>query len=165
MQAFELTPLMLEIIDLVESGQIGDELDARVAMLVSEGPAAINNWIYGIKELEGQVNTLKDRIDNLTERKRKKQESIERMRDILQSVLVTCFNGKVKTDEYSAGVSDRKKLEIRLKEGRSFKELPTMFFKTEYKLELKAIKDAAKDGITHEALDYIETNEPTLTIR
>ena len=165
MQAFELTPLMLEIIDLVESGQIGDELDAKVALLVAEGPAAINNWIYGIKELEGQVNTLKDRIDTLVERKRKKQESIERMRDILQSVLVTCFNGKVKTDEYSATISDRKKLEIRLKEGRSFKELPTMFFKTEYKLDLKAIKDAAKDGITHEALDYIETNEPTLTIR
>ena len=165
MQAFELTPLMLEIIDLVESGQIGDELDAKVALLVAEGPAAINNWIYGIKELEGQVNTLKDRIDTLVERKRKKQESIERMRDILQSVLVTCFNGKVKTDEYSATVSARKKVMIQMKEGRSFKELPTMFFKTEYKLDLKAIKDAAKDGITHEALDYIETNEPTLTIR
>ena len=165
MQAFELTPLMLEIIDLVESGQIGDELDAKVAMLVSEGPAAINNWIYGIKELEGQVNALKDRIDTLVERKRKKQESIERMRDILQSVLVTCFNGKVKTDEYSATVSDRKKVMVQMKEGRSFNELPTMFFKTEYKLDLKAIKDAAKDGITHEALDYLETNEPTLTIR
>lgn len=38
MQAFELTPLMLEIIDLVESGQIGEELDAKVALLVSEGP-------------------------------------------------------------------------------------------------------------------------------
>ena len=165
MQAFELTPLMLEIIDLVESGQIGDELDAKVALLVAEGPSAINNWIYGIKELEGQVNTLKDRIDTLVERKRKKQESIERMRDILQSVLVTCFNGKVKTDEYSATVSGRKKVMIQMKEGRSFNELPTMFFKTEYKLDLKAIKDAAKDGITHEALDYIETNEPTLTIR
>ena len=165
MQAFELTPLMLEIIDLVESGQIGDELDAKVALLVSEGPAAINNWIYGIKELEGQVNTLKDRIDALTERKRKKQESIERMREILQHVITTCFSGKVKTDEYSATVSDRKKVTIQIKEGRSFKELPTMFFRTEYKLDLVKIKDAARDGITHEALDYIETNEPTLTIR
>ena len=165
MQAFELTPLMLEIIDLVESGQIGDELDAKVALLTSEGPTAINNWIYGIKELEGQVNTLKDRIDALTERKRKKQESIERMRDILQNVLVTCFNGKVKTDEYSAGVSDRKKLTIQIKEGRSFNELPSNFYKTEYKLNLTTIKDAAKDGILSDALEYVETSEATLTIR
>ena len=165
MRAFEITPLMQEITDLIESGQLGEELEAKVALLTSEGPTALNDWIYSIKELEGQVETLKDRIDTLTERKRKKQESIERMRDILQSVLVTCFNGKVKTDEYSAGVSERKKLEIQLKEGRSFKELPTMFFKAEYKLDLKAIKDAAKDGIFHAALDYIETNEPTLTIR
>ena len=93
MQAFELTPLMLEIIDLVESGQIGDELDAKVALLVSEGPTAINNWIYGIKELEGQAKTIQERIATLQERKKRKTESALRMREILQDVVSGAFNG------------------------------------------------------------------------
>ena len=163
MRAFEITPLMQEITDLVESGQLGPELEAKVALLTSEGPTALNDWIYSIKELEGQARTIQERIATLQERKKRKSESALRMREILQDVVAGVFNGKVKTGEFTASVKPSPKLRISLKEGRRFDELPSAFYKSE--LCLQAIKDAAKEGLTSDALEYIETTEPTLSIR
>ena len=165
MRAFEITPLMQEIADLIESGQTGDELDAKVALLVSEGPKAINDWIYSIKELEGQVVSLKERISSLNDRKASKEQAIERMRNTLQDVVSGAFAGKVKTDEFTASVSNRPKVKIQLREGRKITDLPTAFYKIDYSLNTQAIKAAAKEGITSEAIEYLETTEPTLTIR
>ena len=154
MNLYDIPILMVEIRDLIESGQT-EGLEERVALLTSEGPKAINWWCDAIKELDQESAALAERIGQLKAKKEAKDNSVERMREMLRQVLNSSFDGKVKTAEYTCFTRKGKPTtKYKLKEGRTIKDLPSTCWKID--LDAKVVKDMLESGMVPEAIETWE---------
>lgn len=95
MQIFRIGPIMEAIQQAIEEGREPDP--ALVELLCQEGPKAIEEWTDSISNIEAEAEAIKERINQLTERKKAREQTIERMKGALQDVLARHFGGKIKT--------------------------------------------------------------------
>ena len=162
MQAFELSSLMLELESLLSDPESDpNRLEAIRALIVEAGPQAINDAVYLIKEIEGQVETIKTRIGELQKRKASKEATIMRVREMLLDLTDTCFSGKIKTQEFTVSAIDRRNLDISVGDANL---IPEAFLKREVTLDKTKIKNALKAGEEVPGVLATETVERGLRI-
>ena len=89
MQIFGIGPIMEAIQQAIEEGREPDP--ALVELLCQEGPKAIEEWTDAMSNVEAEVDAIKERINQLTERKKAREQTIERMEGALLDVLKRHF--------------------------------------------------------------------------
>ena len=89
MQIFGIGPIMEAIQQAIEEGREPDP--ALVELLCQEGPKAIEEWTDAMANVEAEVDAIKERINQLTERKKAREQALERMDGALLDVLKRHF--------------------------------------------------------------------------
>ena len=89
MQIFQIGPIMEAIQQAIEEEREPDP--ALVELLCQEGPKAIEEWTDAIANVEAEAEAIKERINQLTERKKAREQTIERMDGALLDVLKRHF--------------------------------------------------------------------------
>ena len=163
MKAFELPEMFIQLECLLQDPDSDpQQIEAIRAMLVQEGPAAIDNTIYLIKDIEGQMDAISKRIKELQERKKRKEDSITRLREMMISIVDQCFDGKVKTAEFRATCFDSHKVDI---DAPDLTIVPDAFVrKGKDELDKAKVKDALKDGMTVNGVSVVERTERSIRI-
>lgn len=160
--AFELSALMLELEGLLDNPESDpQQIEAIKNLLCQQGPQAIDDCAYLIKELEGNIDTIASRIRDLQARKKQKEVSIQRVREMLLNVVDTVFSGKVKTEEFSVSGVDKRTTTVTLVDEKA---VPDAFWKRhEPELDVAKVKQAVKDGVSVPGVNI--TTETDRTIR
>lgn len=89
MQIFGIGPIMEAIQQTIEEGREPDP--ALVELLCQEGPKAIEEWTDAMSSVEAEVDAIKKRIEQLTERRKAREQTLERMDGALLDVLKRHF--------------------------------------------------------------------------
>lgn len=95
MRAFQIGDVLQNIKDSLEAGLEPDP--AKVALLVTEGPKAIEEFWDLIDMTQADADLLATRIKDLQGRKAAREQAVERMKGALQDILNRHFGGKIKT--------------------------------------------------------------------
>ncbi len=162
MQAFELPELFVELESLLQDPNADlNRIQAIKNLIVAEGPTAINNSIYLIKEIEGNVEALAKRIKELKARKDQKEATIERVREMIADMTDQFFSGKVKTTEFTVTMFDSHKVDI---EAADLNMIPEAFVKREESLDRAKVKAALKDGFQIPGITVTERTERQMRI-
>lgn len=95
MRVFDIGPVMETIQQAISEGLEPDP--ALVNLLCEEGPKAIEQFWDCIDETQAEADLLAGRIKELQGRKAAREQTVERLKGVLQDVLARHFDGKVKT--------------------------------------------------------------------
>jgi hypothetical protein len=95
MNIFQIGNLMEAVQQAYDEGAEPDP--AHIALLVEEGPAAVEKWWDMIDMAQADVELLAQRIKDLRARKEAREQTVERMKGALQDILNRHFSGKLKT--------------------------------------------------------------------
>lgn len=160
MRLFDINPIMLDIQTALEAGT--EPNPDAIALLIAEGPEAINDWVSAIREVEGQVATLKSRESEIKGRREAREQTIERMKNALQSVIQVSFEGKIKTAENTVWVQTVPKHQIEIE---NLNAVPSKYIRTEKTLDKALVKTDFKNGVAIDGLVITTTQEPSLRIK
>lgn len=159
MNLYELKENYLKVLELIENGEEGLEDTLESINDVIEIKA--ENYAKLIRNLEGNVNTLKAEIDRLNDRKKSFENSIDRLKESLQQAMIETGKEKIKTDLFNISVANNPPAVTVLNEEKIAEE----YFKFEVikKLDKARIKDLLKSG--HEIEGVILTQGKGLRIK
>jgi hypothetical protein len=85
----DLGPLFEQVKDDLEDGREPDP--AVVALIVEEGPKAVDDWFLMIEEVEGDINTLKAHLDAIKGRLEARKQTKERMEGVILDIMKRHF--------------------------------------------------------------------------
>ena len=94
-KVFDIPPLLEAISEEIAAGKDPDP--AKVNLLATEGPDAIESWLDAIEIVKGEAEIIKNRIEELKERRDARIHTAERMSNLLADILDNHFEGKIKT--------------------------------------------------------------------
>lgn len=159
---YELKGQYQQLLELIEQGDMDpDMLKDTLEGIEGEIEVKADGYAKVMKELEGQVLTLKTEIDRLSSRKSSIEANIKAMKDNLQSAMIATGKTKFKTELFSFGIQKNPaKLVI---DNQS--EIPkNWLIPQEPKIDTQAIKNYLSDTGTFTTYAHLEQGE-SLRIR
>jgi len=163
MKLYELTQSMEELKQLIQEGELDNEmLTSTLESVELDIETKADNICCVIKELEGNVNTLASEKERLTSLSERYNKNIDQLKNYLKYNLVKVGKEKLKTDRFYINVSNRKpKLVINeelLSSNYKYEET-----KTVTKINRDKISDDINNGVIIEGVTLEEVK--ALTIR
>lgn len=140
MRIFDIGPTLEKIETDLQAGLAPDP--ALVNLLIEDGPVAVEEWLDMIANVEAEQAALDKRIEELEGRRDARKQTVKRMKEALQGVLLQHFSGKVKTAQVTAWVQDTVSYDYN---GVNPEDHP-QFYKTEVKLDKKSLNEAYKNS-------------------
>lgn len=159
MQIFPIGPIMEAIQQAIMEEREPDP--ALVALLIQEGPKAIEEWTDAIANVEAESDALKKRIDELKARKDARDKAVERMEGALLDVLKRHFEGKVKTAFVTTWVQKTPTYQI----STTFEAHPELYRLPEPELKKKDAIAAYKEGLLPKDVEVVEDVTESLRVR
>lgn len=102
---YELTGQFRELLELIEQGEIDAELLAdTLEGLEGEVEIKADGYAKVIKELEGNIATIKAEINRLSGKKSSLESSIKRLKESLETSMRATNKTKFKTDLFSFNI-------------------------------------------------------------
>lgn len=93
-------------------GVLTPELEDKMAELHKNIDSSIENAVYAIKALSGEVDLIKEEIDRLTRRANSRINSINRIKEMLLTCLSLTNLDKVKDPKYTVFIKKTKSVNI-----------------------------------------------------
>lgn len=156
LKAFQIPGLFLEIEEalsyLPQDAECPAEITEKVNKLCSEGPAAMDNLVLAVKNLEGEAATIDTLIAQLRARRDAKLSTAGRFKRIGLDVVDGIFNGKIKTDLFTIYGQDHPSTGYDFDSADPAEQLALLktldprFVKVEYTLRKKDLSEAVKAG-------------------
>lgn len=159
MQIFQISEIMEAIQQAIMEEREPDP--ALVALLVQEGPKAIEEWTDAIANVEAESDALKKRIDDLKARKDARDKAVQRMEGALLDILNRHFSGKAKTPLVTTWVQKTPTYQI----NTSFEAHPELYRVPEPELKKREAIAAHKDGTLPKDVEVIEDYTESLRVK
>lgn len=141
---YELQGEFQQLLSMIQDGEYTEEeLADTLEGLEGEIEIKADGYAKVIKEIEGNVSTIKAEIDRLSGKKSSLDSSIKRLKDSLEIAMRTCNKPKFKTDLFSFSIAKnggKQSLDI-------YGDVPEMYCKVEVKPDNEFIRKALEDGI------------------
>ena len=158
MNIFDLPPIIEAIDNDIAAGLEPDP--AKIALLVQEGPSAIESWIDMIDIAQGEADTIAARVKELQARKLAREAQVDRMKDCLATILDNHFDGKVKTAMVTTWTQESKSYEF------PDEVIPvTYLIPQQPKVDKKQMITDLKAGTLPKTVTVNETTKSTLRVR
>lgn len=150
MNLYELKEDYLKVLELIESGE--DGLDDTLESISDTIDVKADGYVRIVRNLEGNVNTLKTEIERLSSRKKHMENNIDRLRESLKNAMIETGKEKIKTELFNIRVG---------KETESIEVidqslLPKDCVRTKVEPDKIAIKDALKNGQAIQGIKIIK---------
>lgn len=160
MNIFEVGELMEGIQQAVEEGRDPDP--AALALLLEEGPGAIEKWADAIDNTKAERDAIKKRLDELKARHAAREQAIERMDGALRDLLARHFHGKVKTPLLTAWVQRTPVYQV---QGADPVAHPQFFKFPEPELKKSEVIKVHKEGVLPEGVTVTEDFTESVRMR
>jgi len=159
MTLYELTAEYRQLLDMAEDPDVdpqtlADTMDAVEAELEDKADA----YATIIRQLTGDIETIKSEIDRLTARKNALANNIDRLKTNLQYSMTMTGQTKFKTALFSFSVAKNPPSVVM--DEQYIENIPERFLiQQEPKIDKKAIKDALKSGEDLTGVAHLEQSE------
>lgn len=155
MNLYTLTGVALELQNLLESGEIEEDVyqDTLENLDIDK---KIENICAVIRNLEAEAVAFKEEKDRMASRQKTAENGIKRLKESLLNHLTVTNQNKVKSGVFSVSVGSSEKVIV-----KDQKQIPSEFLiPQEAKIDLATIKKLLKggeviDGVTIESSNYI----------
>lgn len=101
---YEIATGITELFDLIENSEtdISDECFADTfEALEGELEEKVNSWCKVAKNLQADINDIKDEVKRLNDRRKSKENELQKMKSTLMAVLTSLGYTKFKTAQFS----------------------------------------------------------------
>ena len=157
----EITGEMMQLMIMLEDEPDSDVLKDTLEGLSGELDTKAENYVYVIKEYEGQIENIKKEIERLSARKKTAENAIERLKNALLYAMQTTNTKKCGGNLYTISVRNNAPQLGQLDESR----IPEKYFNvvTEKKLDKKTlladVKVAEKEGKHIDGVDGLRVSQ------
>lgn len=159
MNIFNLSSDYMQILSMMDD----PELDPQMLKDTMEGIEGaledkFDNYVYVAKEMQADIKTLEETINELQARKASKEANLKKMKEIMTLVMNTTGKVKFKTPLHSYWV--QKNPESVVIDTEDVREIPEDYLKfKDPEPDKTAINAAIKDGVDFQGLAHIEQTE------
>lgn len=162
----EITGEMMQLMIMLEDEPDSEVLKDTLEGISGELDTKAENYVYVIKEYEGQIENIKKEIDRLTVRKKVAENAIERLKNALLYAMQTTGTKKCGGNLYTISLRNNAPQLGQLDENR----IPDKYFNvvSERKLDKKTlladVKTAEKNGKHIDGVDGLKVTQ-SITIK
>lgn len=155
MTLYEVTADYLRIMEMMEDPELDPQTLADTMEAV-EGELEVKVENYGkvIRNFEADIEVIKSEINRLTDRKKVIENSVKRMKEILQQTMETTGKTKIKTDLFNFSI--RNNAPAVVVDG-DIKDIPMEYLRIrEPEVDKAKLKEDLKKGIDLEGVAHLE---------